>query len=398
MPASHGAADRGIATIPEHPRFPPPDAGADGTVPGTVPGTIPWPMLAPEAAGFDRAALADAIRFAETHETPWPRDIRAHLEAGHFEPPPDNEIIGPVAPRGGPTGLILRHGRLVGAWGDTRRADMTFSVAKSYLSILAGLAVADGLIADLDEPVGRTVHDGGFEGPHNGAVTWRHLLTNTSEWEGTLFGKADSIDRNRSLAAEGGTQRKGQRTLAAPGTHWEYNDVRVNRLSLALLRRFGRPLPAVFAERVMRPIGASDEWRWHGYRTSMVELAGRPVESVSGGSHWGGGVFIGAEDQARIGLLMLRRGAWEGRQVIPAGWVAQSVTPCALNPEYGFLWWLNTGRTRWPSAPEASFCAVGAGGNLTWIDPSRDLVAVLRWTDPAAMDGFMAAIGAAFRG
>ena len=93
--------------------------------------------------------------------------------------------------------------------------------------------------------------------------------------------------------------------------------MRVNRLALALLRRFRRPLPEVFAERIMQPIGASADWRWHGYRTSMVEIDGRMIESVSGGSHWGGGVAIHAEDQARIGLLMLHRGVWQGDGCCP---------------------------------------------------------------------------------
>ena len=104
---------------------------------------------------------------AERAETEWPVDLLAHMEAGYFEPPPDNEILGPTAPRGKPNGLILRGGRIVASWGDTRRVDMTFSVAKSYLSLVAGVAVADGLIESLDEPVGKTVDDGGFGSEQN---------------------------------------------------------------------------------------------------------------------------------------------------------------------------------------------------------------------------------------
>jgi CubicO group peptidase (beta-lactamase class C family) len=63
--------------------------------------------------------------------------------------------------------------------------------------------------------------------------------------------------------------------------------------------------------------------------------------------------------------------------------------PCALFAQYGYLWWLNTGRRMYPGASEASYCASGAGGNLTWIDPDNDIVAVMRWIDPAARDGFM---------
>ena len=337
----------------------------------------------------------DAVRFATSHETPWPRDLRAHLESGFFEPPPFNEVLGPIRPRGGPNGLILHRGEVVARWGDTRQVDFTFSIAKSYLSLLAGIAFADGLIRDLDEPVARRVADGGFAGAHNGAITWRHLLQQTSEWEGTLFGKSDVIDRNRNLAVEGKGRKGDARPLRAPGSFWEYNDVRVNRLALSLLRLFRRPLPEVFAERIMRPIGASGDWSWHGYRTSVVEIDGRMIESVSGGSHWGGGVAIHAEDQALIGMLMLRRGVWQGRRLLPDGWIVESLTPCTLNPNYGLLWWLNTGRTRYPSASAASFFASGAGGNITWVDPEHELVVVMRWMDPASVDGSIARVMAA---
>ena len=316
-------------------------------------------------------------------------DLRLHLEGGFFEQPPLNEILGPIRPRGPANGLVLRRGFKIASWGETDQVDFTFSAAKSYLSLLAGIAVMDGLIADLDEPVGRTVNDGGFDSDQNRTVTWRHLLQNTSEWEGELFGKSDVIDRNRSLGLEGKGRKGDLRPLRPPGAFWEYNDVRVNRLSLALLRRFRRPLPEVFAERIMDPIGASSDWSWHGYRTSSVEIDGRMIESVAGGTHWGGGMLIHAEDQARIGLLMLRRGEWGGRRILPEGWVEESLRPCEINPVYGLLWWLNTGHGRYESAPEDSFCALGAGGNLTWVLPRQELVAVLRWTDPAAADTFI---------
>lgn len=347
-----------------------------------------WPEAMADDAGMNWMWLEEAARFAAENEVPWPENLRLHLESGYFEAPPDNEILGPIRPRGPANGLVLRHGYKIASWGETDQVDFTFSAAKSYLSMLAGIAVMDGLIPDLDDPVRRLVDDGGFEGNHNGAITWRHLLQNTSEWEGSLFGKSDRIDRNRNLSVEGRGKKGELRPLQVPGTHWEYNDVRVNRLSLALLRVFRRPLPEVFAERIMRPIGASDAWSWHGYRTSTVDVDGRPIESVSGGTHWGGGVLIHAEDQARIGLLMLRRGEWAGKRLLPEAWVAESLVPCPLNPNYGLLWWLNTNRSRYPSAPADSFFASGAGGNITWVAPSLDLVAVMRWIDTTAVDTF----------
>jgi CubicO group peptidase (beta-lactamase class C family) len=339
---------------------------------------------------MDRAA-----EFALAHETPWPRDILLHLEGGFFEGPPDNAVIGPAPPRGGPAGVIFRGGQRVAEWGDTQRPDMTFSVAKSYLAILAGLAVGDGLLPELDAPVSRSVPHPAFEGAQNGAVTWRHLLTNTSEWEGTLFGKSDLIDRGRNLGVEGQGVKRSSRQLQPPGTYWEYNDVRVNALGLALLHLFRRPLPEIWAERIMRPIGASDSWSWRGYSTSGVAIDGQVMESVSGGGHWGGGIVINAEDQALVGLLVAADGAWRGQQLIAREWLAQCRTPCPLNPHYGFLFWLNTGRTKWPAASEGATCFSGAGGNTTWMEPEGEIVSVSRWLDPAALDGFMARVRAA---
>jgi CubicO group peptidase (beta-lactamase class C family) len=356
-----------------------------------APYPAPLPETAPEALGFDPVRLAEAVAFAESRETPFPRDLLAHLEGGHFEPAPDNEVLGPVVPRGAPNGLILRDGVVAARWGNTRQADMTFSVAKSCLSILAGIAHGDGLIPDLDAPVAASVNDPAFAGPRNSAITWRMLLQQTSEWEGTLFGKADQIDRGRDLASEGKKPKGWPRPLAAPGEHWEYNDVRVNVLSLALLHRFRRPLPEVWKARVADPIGSSPNWRWEGYRNATVEIGGIPMISVPGGGHWGGGIVTDAEDQARIGLLMLHDGVWEGRRILPEGWVAESGAPVALHPDYGFMWWLNRSG-RFPKADRASLFAVGAGGNTIWIEPATRLVAVFRWLHPEALPQMIARV------
>jgi CubicO group peptidase (beta-lactamase class C family) len=157
-----------------------------------------------------------------------------------------------VRERGGPAGLILKGGRIVAEWGDTARTDMTFSIAKSYLSVLAGIAFDDGLIKDVDEAVGATVAGPVFSGAHNGQITWRHLLQQSSEWQGEIFGKSDQVDHNRQIGPGADNSRKGQRReLKTPGSFYEYNDVRVNVLSYALLERFRRPLPEVLRERVM---------------------------------------------------------------------------------------------------------------------------------------------------
>ena len=354
-----------------------------------------------ETSRLDPSRLADAVAFAEASESQWPPTF--HYPDGRYvgivewnEKGPWSEVAGVVRHRGGAAGLVLDRGRIAAEWGDTRRTDMTFSVAKSYLAILAGIAVGDRLITDLDEPVGRTVDGPWFESAHNAKITWRHLLQQSSEWDGVLWEKSDQVDHYRNLGVDADNTRKGDpRTRQTPGTYYEYNDVRVNMLALALLMRFRRPLPEVLRERVMGPIGASGEWEWHGYRTSWVDVDGRRIQSVSGGAHWGGGMLIGARDLARLGVLVARGGAWDGRQLLPAGYVAQMLTPSPTNDSYGFLWWLNRGKGQRKAWSDRCVSAMGAGTNLVWVDPDRDLVAVLRWIDKAAVNGFLERLGAA---
>jgi CubicO group peptidase (beta-lactamase class C family) len=344
---------------------------------------------------MDPDRLADAVAFALQHDSPCPPGIylpdgRFALTAEAAERAPDDEIIGPVTPRGGPAGLILRGGRIVAEWGDPDRPDMTFSIAKSYLALLAGVAVADGLIRDLDDRAGDSALDDGFDSPQNRDITWRHLLQQTSEWEGTLFGKADMIDRHRTVGLQVAAAPKGTfRALRPAGTWWEYNDVRVNRLALSLLQLFREPLPAVLRRRIMEPIGASGSWRWDGYRNATVDIAGTPMVSVPGGGHWGGGIVISARDHARVGLLVASDGIHDGRRLLPEGWCAEIRRPCAVAPFYGLMWWLNTGRKQYPSAPESSFFAMGWGSHIIWIDPDHDIVAVVRWIDRMHAGGFM---------
>ena len=247
---------------------------------------------------------------------------------------------------------------------------MTFSVTKTYLSTTAGLALDRGLIRDVNDRVQPYVDDGDFDSPHNSKITWHQLLNQTSEWEGTLWDKPDWADR------WDGTMRE----LQEPGTRWKYNDVRVNRLALALLQVWRRPLPVVLREEVMDPIGASNTWRWHGYRNSWIELDGLKMQSVSGGGHWGGGMWISTRDHARFGLLFLNRGRWNGQQIISKRWIDLASTPTDVKPDYGYMnWFLNTDRKRWPSAPVWTVCFLGAGTNMIWLEPGYNIVSVVRW-------------------
>jgi CubicO group peptidase (beta-lactamase class C family) len=330
-----------------------------------------WQTRSAEQSGFDPAKLTAAIVFAQSRQSSTKTDSAGI--AAQFSREPQNDIIGPVKPRGANSGLIIRKGYIVAEWGDTRRADMTFSATKSYLSTVAALAFDDGLLRSTSDTVARDVAIPEFlDDRHNARITWQHLLQQTSEWQGTLWSKPDWVDRYNP--------QQGKRPVKEPGTAWTYNDVRVNALALALLNVWRRPLPQVLKERVMDPIGASSSWRWYGYNNSWVVMDGLNVQSVSGGGHWGGGLQISARDHARFGYLFLRNGRWNGKQLISEKWIQSATSPSNVKRDYGYLWWLNTDRSTHKTAPGSAFWAAGNGGNYVFIDRENDLLIVLQWT------------------
>ena len=350
-----------------------------------------WEHRAPADVGMDAAKVDSAVAFALAHESTQPRDL-ALMVALSFAREPYNDVIGPTKPRGGAAGMILRHGYVVAEWGDTKRVDMTFSVTKSFLSTITGVAYDRGLIRDLDDRVRDYVPTDHFSSEHNAKITWDHLLRQTSAWDGTLWGKPAWADR----PVGDDPMAWPKQPLPEPGTAWKYNDVRVNVLALAALHVWRKPLPVALREAVMDPIGASNTWRWEGYENSWVTLDGLRMQSVSGGGHWGGGMFLSARDQARFGYLTLRRGQWKDRRIFSEEWYRLATTPTGPNPGYGFMnWFLNTDRKMLPSAPETAFAHLGAGTNMIYVDPEHDLVVVARWIQRNQLDGLVGRVLAA---
>jgi len=334
-----------------------------------------WERIEPAAAGFDPARLQRAVELARSKAVTEPSDLHQVLLDTYTSREPDYQVLGPTSPRAGDSGMIVSGGKIVAEWGDIARVDMTFSVVKSYLATLVALALDRGLIDSLHDPVARYVTSGEFSSEHNQAITWHHLLQQTSDWSGTLWETPDWADR-----PEGDDPAQWpNRPMHEPGTRFKYNDVRINLLAYALLQVFREPLPVVLREAIMEPIGASNTWRWHGYRNSWVELDGLRMQSVSGGGHFGGGMFISTADHARFGLLMLKRGVWNGQRLVPDNWFDALRQPTEDRPDYGYLWWLNTAQERLPQAPPNAYWAAGFGGNYIYIDECNDLVVVLRW-------------------
>ena len=361
-----------------------------------------WQTRSPRNAGFDPDALAEAIAFAKESETALPEELARYVDVRDlpkvrqmtgFVREPFDEVIGPMAPRGEFTGMVIRGGYLVAEWGEPHRVDMTHSITKTFLSSVVGLAVDRGLIRDVDDLVAPYVPTDHFKGKHNSGITWDHLLRQTSYWRGELWGKPDWADRP-------GEQpwHEFARETPAPGTKYKYNDVRVNVLALAALHVWRKPLPEVLREELMDPIGASNTWRWHGYRNSWVELDGLRMQSVSGGGHWGGGMFISARDLGRLGLLALNKGRWERRQVLSKDWIEMSRSPGEDNPGYGYMnYFLNTDRKLLPDLPENVYYFAGAGSNIVYVDENNDLVVVVRWIDRKALNELFKRIQDAIR-
>jgi CubicO group peptidase (beta-lactamase class C family) len=365
-----------------------------------------WIIKAPAEVSMNASKLEAAVAFAKEKESGTPKD----LEAAHYQTfgrEPFGDAIGPFTDRGGATGMVIRNGYIVAEWGDPQRVDMTFSVTKSFLSTVVGLAFDKGLITNIRDTVYRSMapinvfspaSNGNkadnfgkptlinlFDSKHNRTITWDDLLRQTSDWEGTLWGKPDWADRPSNNPTEWTTRKRNK-----PGTAYEYNDVRVNVLALAALNIWRRPLPVVLKEYIMDPIGASSNWRWIGYENSWVVIDGQLIQAVGGGGHWGGGMFISAQDMARFGYLTLRRGKWKNQQLLSDKWVTWALTPTQVQPTYGFMnWFLNTDKKYLPSAPANAFVHIGNGTNMIYVDPTNDLVVVARWIENGAMDGFI---------
>ena len=353
-----------------------------------------WDRRSPAELGFDAARLQAAIDFSVANENPATKDLATDLKQTFGKREPDFKLIGPTQPRAALSGIVIHRGYVAAEWGDTLRTDMANSVTKTFLTTVVGLAWQRGLIRELTDfprdALPTAEREQLFGTAANAQITWDHLLRQTSDWSGTLWGIPDWADRPVGATPADWPNRPKH----APGTFFKYNDVRINLLSLCALHVWRRPLPEVLREEIMDPIGASTTWRWHGYENSWVELDGRRVQSVSGGGHFGGGMFISGWDLARFGYLFLRGGKWAGRELVSEKWIALARTPGQANATYGFAnWYLNTDRKPLPSTPASSVRFVGNGQNIVFLDWEHDLVVVVRWIkNDAALDQFLGGV------
>ncbi len=365
-----------------------------------------WERRTPEQTKLDPVRLKEAVDFAIASEAKGPRSQELG-QTQTFGQAPFGELVGPTKDRGDATGIVIRNGYLVAEWGDPLRVDMTHSVTKSFLASVVGLALDRKLIRSLQDKVidydapavayrpdqryddanafGKSKLIDLFATDHNRKITWEQMLRQTSDWEGTLWGKPDWADRPDRDSSKWLNRVRGE-----PGTAYEYNDVRVNALALAVMNVWRRPLPGVLKENLMDEIGASNTWRWFGYENSYVILDGQIVQSVSGGGHWGGGMFINAYDMARFGLLTANGGKWRDKQILSDAFMGQARTPTSVQPTYGFMnWFLNTDKKLYSNAPASAIIHTGNGTNIIYVDTENDLVVVVRWIENNKINDFL---------
>lgn len=301
-------------------------------------------------------------------------------EAG-FDPAALDRLAGAAAAAGSTCLVVTRDGAVVderyadGAGPDTTRE--AFSVTKSVTSTLVGIAQHEGALA-LDDPAARYIPE--WQGTDAEAVTVEHLLSNVSgrHWDpATDYAEMALTAPDKTAFAIGLAQDE------PPGRTWVYNNSAIQTLSAVLESATGRPADDYAEEVLFAPLGMAD--------TDLAsDPSGNPLTFM--------GLRTTCLDLARFGYLMMRDGAWDGRQVVPEAYVEQATgrPSTDLNAGYGLLWWLNhegpvasplvatSGATGEgvaagpivPEAPEDTFWALGFRSQVLAVIPSEGIVAV----------------------
>jgi CubicO group peptidase (beta-lactamase class C family) len=295
-----------------------------------------WKRARPEETGMDAALLRKARDYALT---------------------------------GGGSGCVIHHGRVVMQWGNQKQRYDLKSTTKAIGVTAVGLALKDGKIKSLNDPAKK--YHGGFGTPpeSNAGTGWVDKIT--------LFHLATQT---------AGFDKPGGYTklLFKPGTKWSYSDGGPNWLAECITLVYGQDLNTLMFERVFGPIGIKPNdltWRNNAYRPRDINGIKR--------REFGSGISANVDAMARLGYLYLRRGRWQGKQIIPASFVdAVRTVPRAVgglpvvkresyfnaSDHYGLLWWNNADGTM-AKVPRDAYWSWGLYDSLIIVIPSLDIVA-----------------------
>jgi CubicO group peptidase (beta-lactamase class C family) len=293
--------------------------------------------------------------------------------------------------------LVVRHGYLVyerywrGVTADDGRN--SFSVTKSVVSALVGIALGDGNLKGLDQTVEELLADHlpADADPRLRRVTVEQLLTMTSGLAGddALPGGLDGISDRMAQSRDWVRHILGRRLETTPGARFAYSSASSHLLSAIVADTSGQPTLAFAKAELFGPLGiAADDALEPAIRDwplTQAELEAYEQATVAWpkdpqGYHFGGGYLkLPARDLAKLGYLYLNGGRWDGAQVVPADYVAASTRsqsdPSVGSGGYGYQWWVTN------ETGHASFRAEGFGGQLIQVIPDLDLVVVIT-SDP----------------
>jgi len=252
--------------------------------------------------------------------------------------------------------MVIHHGAVVAAWGDTVKRTELASVRKSFLSALIGIAVAEKKIA-LDSTLAELGIDD--NAPSLSAIERTATVRMLLQARSGIYHPA--LYETAAMAAA-----RPRRFSHPPGAFWYYNNWDFNALGTIYEHATGMGIYDALDRLIAKPISMQD------YRPQDGEYFYGPDST-----HRAYPIRMSARDLARFALLYLHNGTWAGRQVVPAGWVRESTQPysdAGAGRGYGYLWWIGKA----PDYPDGTYFALGTGGQYAFVIPGLDLVVVNR--------------------
>jgi CubicO group peptidase (beta-lactamase class C family) len=236
----------------------------------------------------------------------------------------------------------------------------SFSTVKSFVSALIGIALHEGLIHQLDDPITKYLPE--FSAPYWSAITLRHLVSMSSGLGYNEHGFLPWNDQPRIYYTPDIRKLAQQaRRIEEPGLRFHYNNYNLVLLGMMLERVTGNTVSAYLQEKLWKPLGmeSSASWSLDSQQSGMEKM-----ESGLNGH---------AIDFAKFGRLYLRKGDWEGKQIVPESWVRESTTiaPGAKWINYKYLWWI-------PRQGKGRFMAIGNLGQFIYVAPDKDCI-ILRF-------------------
>lgn len=283
--------------------------------------------------------------------------------------------------------VILQDGDVVSEWYAPGRGPddwaTSWSVAKSFAGTMIGIAIHEGVVPSLDEPM--TTYIPEWSGTDRSAITLRDVLSMSTgflwrEWDGP-------VDDVIALGTSGDqlAYSLDQEVGFPPGEVWNYSSGAIMLLSRVLAEATGMDPADYAASRLFDPLGFSRaEWWKDGADNTIMYCC---IDATS-------------RDFAKLGQLYLSDGVWDGERLLPEGWVEEATRPHQPdNPSYGLTWWLNGegGRPDRATLPRSLYWAQGFDGQFIFVFPEQGLVVVRNaWFvrpegPPVAPDGLTAA-------